>query len=161
MKSIKRIICLLIIFVLISITKIYAANFNISSSITEKKLYPGEEFDTFLRLENISSQNSIHGIQGKLAYDETAIESISFEGMNNWSVTYNSEDNNEYKGTFVLVNLTESVTTEQNIAKIHIKMKQNVSFEDSKINIIDIQTSNGSEKIISEDIGINIQIMEK
>ena len=161
MKIFKKVIFIIMFFMLIFMTKTYATNFELKPNITEKSLYAGEEFDVTLKLLNTNSSNKIFGIQGKMSFDEVAIESVSFEGLNNWSVTVNSEENSELKGTFVMVKLTEGGNLEEDVAKLHIKMKPTIEFNNTKISITNIETSNGSEEIKADNININIQILSK
>lgn len=161
MNKVKKLILIVICLILVLTTRIYASGLGLQTDIAKKSLYPGDEFVVKLKLVNVDSKNKIYGIQGKLKYDDAAIESIGLEGLNNWSATYNNEIDNELKGTFVLANFTEGTNTEKEVAKLYIKMKPNIEFENTQINITDVYTSNEIEEIKVSDVSIDIEILER
>lgn len=161
MNKVKKLILIVICLSLVLTTRIYASSLGLQTDIAKKSLYPGDEFVVKLKLVNVDSKNKIYGIQGKLKYDDAAIESIGLEGLNNWSATYNNETDNELKGTFVLANFTEGTNTEKEVAKLYIKMKPNIEFENTQINITDVYTSNEIEEIKVSDVSIDIEILER
>ena len=126
-KKIRFIMVLVIILSLFGI-KVQALqdHFTFDVNPKEKNVKPGEVVLIQLSISDITTENEgITSVQGDLSFsNESIIDSVEIvknEGEN-WSVAYNTDDESQLKGTF-LINNFHGMTTSQTIGKLKIKIK--------------------------------------
>jgi len=127
-------------------------------------LAPGEELEISLGVADIDlGDDGINTIEGSLEYDNNIFEEVktaNITNLNGWAFTYNDEDS-DLNGKFLGILLNSGVKTETSIAKVKMKVKENVKDQNTVIRIKNITTNDGKELIKDVDKEINVKIEKK
>lgn len=153
----KKIIFIIMIIILFMIP-IHVLAFDLQANVNEPSLQEGK-IQIILKLSDLQEySNGINAVSGKLIYDTSLFESVTFVGMNNWSCAYNNEEDNENNGSFMLIITSGNVNKDTEVAQIELKLKNPIEKQNTKVKIENIQTSYKAQKIESEDKEINLLI---
>ena len=153
----KKIIFIIMIIILFMIP-IHVLAFDLQANVNEPSLQEGK-IQIILKLSDLQEySNGINAVSGKLIYDTSLFESVTFVGMNNWSCAYNNEEDNENNGSFMLITTSGNVNKDTEVAQIELKLKNPIEKQNTKVEIENIQTSYKAQKIESEDKEINLLI---
>lgn len=153
----KKIIFIIMIIILFMIP-IHVLAFDLQANVNEPSLQEGK-IQIILKLSDLQEySNGINAVSGKLIYDTSLFESVTFVGMNNWSCAYNNEEDNENNGSFMLITTSGNVNKDTEVAQIELKLKNPIEKQNTKVKIENIQTSYKAQKIESEDKEINLLI---
>ena len=154
----KRKIIFIIMIIIVFIIPIHVLAFDLQANVNEPSLQEGK-IQIILKLSDLQEySNGINAVSGKLIYDTSLFESVTFVGMNNWSCAYNNEEDNENNGSFMLITTSGNVNKDTEIAQIELKLKNPIEKQNTKVKIENIQTSYKAQKIESEDKEINLLI---
>ncbi len=163
-KTIEMLILILTIIAILMPTHVNANSFKLNATANKNTIKEGETVTITLKLSNIDVGTlGINTVEGMISYDTNIFEEItqaSFTSLNNWSLTYNGEET-EYKGKILGVILASGVTEDQEIGKIKLKVKENVSFQETSIFIKNITTNDGEELIKDTDKEIKLKVGTK
>ena len=165
MKKISISIATIIFLIALLIPKYSMADsFTFVATPSKTNILPGEEITITLSIKDIDvGVNGINTVEAVFEYNETLFETItqsSFTGLNNWSITYNSE-NTAQKGKMLGIIIASGVTTEQEIATVKVRVKNTVTLTAdlaTNIKIKNIATNNGREIITDTDKTIPLTI---
>lgn len=161
MKRISKIVILFVLIILLSMGSVYALGFNFSATPSETTVKQGDTVTINFGISNIDAgELGINTIEALLEYDKNIFEivnSSSFEGLNNWSITYNGETG-ENEGKFVAVILQNGVTKNQDIGKLTLKVKENATDGQTQIVLKGIKTNDGTTEIPTVDQNIKINV---
>jgi len=160
----KKIIAQVIIIILIlvcMINTVNAASFKFSATPSKTTVKPGEEIEITLAVSDIDlGGNGMNTIEGFIKYDTNVFEKITsadVTSLNSWAVTYNDE-NTDLNGKFLGIILSGGVKENQNVAKIKLKVKENIESQPTQITISKIATNDGTNLVEEADKTINIKI---
>lgn len=154
----KKKIIFIIMIIILFIIPIHVLAFDLQANVNEPSLQEGK-IQIILKLSDLQEySNGINAVSGKLIYDTSLFESVTFVGMNNWSCAYNNEEDNENNGSFMLITTSGNVNKDTEIAQIELKLKNPIEKQNTKVKIENIQTSYKAQKIESEDKEINLLI---
>ena len=154
----KKKIIFIIMIIILFIIPIHVLAFDLQANVNEPSLQEGK-IQIILKLSDLQEySNGINAVSGKLIYDTSLFESVTFVGMNNWSCAYNNEEDNENNGSFMLITTSGNVNKDTEIAQIELKLKNPIKKQNTKVKIENIQTSYKAQKIESEDKEINLLI---
>ena len=159
MERKKIVITLLTVLVVmfLMIGKSFAAG-SYSASLTpnNSKTSKGSEVKVTLKLSGISVDGGINALTATLKYDSDvlSLKKSEVKGMNDWSVTYN-EDNNK-----LAIDSGEPVTEDTEIATFTFKVNDSTSATTAAIQLVSIAAGNSSisEEVKISDITTNISI---
>lgn len=159
MERKKIVITLLTVLVVmfLMIGKSFAAG-SYSASLTpnNSKTSKGSEVKVTLKLSGISVDGGINALTATLKYDSDvlSLKKSDVKGMNDWSVTYN-EDNNK-----LAIDSGEPVTEDTEIATFTFKVNDSTSATTAAIQLVSIAAGNSSisEEVKISDITTNISI---
>lgn len=162
MKRVKKmIISILMIIIFLIPGEVRADSFNLVVTANKTYVKAGEEVELTLKISNIDVKDpGINTVEGYLKYDNSIFEEVdtsSIESLNNWSITYNSEETEE-KGKFLGVIMANGVKEDQTIGKIKLKVKSGVKYTKTTITINGITSNNGEEEIKEEDKQIVLEV---
>lgn len=159
MKKIKiSIICILIILCIPIIVEAATIDINLKA---EKQNYEISENENTITITmelgdfvNLSDGEPL-GYSGTLEYNQSIFQEVSVEGLNGWSVSFNSDNN-------MILGDTSNGKANEEIAKITFKVKdENVSGKNTTIiRLKDIIITNGNFEI-SADKQIEITLNNK
>lgn len=135
-------IILIALFIIGMASKVNAESVTFKATANTGELKEGEEVVITLNLSNINvNEDGIYTFGGKLVYDKNVFEEIKeedFEGQNNWSIAYNSE-NTEKEGTFLATKNT-GLKTNQAIGKLTLKTKTNIKSTRTEIKFTEVSS---------------------
>ena len=159
MERKKIVITLLTVLVVmfVMVGKSFAAG-SYSASLTpnNSKTSKGSEVKVTLKLSGISVDGGINALTATLKYDSDvlSLKKSDVKGMNDWSVTYN-EDNNK-----LAIDSGEPVTEDTEIATFTFKVNDSTSATTAAIQLVSIAAGNSSisEEVKISDITTNISI---
>lgn len=159
MERKKIVITLLTVLVVmfLMVGKSFAAG-SYSASLTpnNSKTSKGSEVKVTLKLSGISVDGGINALTATLKYDSDvlSLKKSDVKGMNDWSVTYN-EDNNK-----LAIDSGEPVTEDTEIATFTFKVNDSTSATTAAIQLVSIAAGNSSisEEVKISDITTNISI---
>lgn len=148
LKFIVSLIILLLVIALASTTK--AANGSLtvrikpdaSKAITDNEVYVTLSLTDF---NNVETTWPMAG-QGTLEYDETIFEEVSIEGLNGWSASMNQS------GAILLD--TASVVDGDEIARITLKIKEDVNTFGTEIKVNSFNLTNGDDGDGNENVNV-------
>ena len=156
----KKIYVIFLIVVLILGINIKALAFDLLTKANVQDM-KDNKVEISLKISDLKDyEEGINVVSGKLIYDSNIFESISFNGINNWSCAYNNEEDNENQGKFMLITTAGNVTKDKEIAQIELTLKPGIQEQNTKIKIESIQTSYHSKTINAEDKEIHLQIKD-
>lgn len=154
----KKKIIFIIMIIILFIIPIHVLAFDLQANVNEPSSQEGK-IQIILKLSDLQEySNGINAVSGKLIYDTSLFESVTFVGMNNWSCAYNNEEDNENNGSFMLITTSGNVNKDTEVAQIELKLKNSIEKQNTKVKIENIQTSYKAQKIESEDKEINLLI---
>lgn len=159
MERKKIVITLLTVLVMmfVMVSKSFAAG-SYSASLTpnNSKVSKGSEVKVTLKLSGISVDGGINALTATLKYDSDvlSLSKSDVKGMNDWSVTYN-EDNNK-----LAIDSGEPITADTEIATFTFKVNDSTSATTAAIQLVSISAGNSSisEEVKISDITTNISI---
>ena len=159
MERKKIVITLLTVLVVmfLMVGKSFAAG-SYSASLTpnNSKTSKGSEVKVTLKLSGIIVDGGINALTATLKYDSDvlSLKKSDVKGMNDWSVTYN-EDNNK-----LAIDSGEPVTEDTEIATFTFKVNDSTSATTAAIQLVSIAAGNSSisEEVKISDITTNISI---
>lgn len=135
---------ILIIVVIISITDISKADTTTKLSLKSDKtsVTNGEEFTVSIYVSNIDLNQGIMCVSGKISYDSKILEPIASDNTtyNGWTTSWNTSSG------VILVDRGNGISSEQCIAKLKFKVKENVSVDKDTILFSNISVYNSEEE---------------
>jgi len=157
MKKIKNLICLVIVFVILSYTLSVNSVSVIGTfevdMIGNSKYSGGDEFEIRIYVKNMSNINGLaNGICVLIAdviYDENILEAIGGEGKNGFELTW---------GTTLVLDNKDGVNSETELAVLRFKVKDGIEAETTQIILSDITASNGKDNIPTNNVTKTIYI---
>lgn len=157
-RMLKKILVILITLILMLIAtnmevKAVTDSYNIGIITNKSTIEKGDSLEITLSLNDINVADGLGAYQATLEYDKNIFEYVSIEGLNSWDTPiYNN-------GTFVTTTKTgENIKSGEYVAKITLKVKDNISGENTTIKIVNITASTGTETISAKDVSKNISI---
>ena len=133
-----------------------AGSYSASLTPNNSKTSKGSEVKVTLKLSGISVDGGINALTATLKYDSDvlSLKKSDVKGMNDWSVTYN-EDNNK-----LAIDSGEPVTEDTEIATFTFKVNDSTSATTAAIQLVSIAAGNSSisEEVKISDITTNISI---
>ena len=158
MKQFKKSLLILFIAIFIImqcfIVKAADATMDVGLSSTTTTVSKGEEVTVMVGISNVNVGDGINTFQATLSYDTDVFTSVDIQGINDWTKqTYNSS-----KGIFILTYSNMLTSTEQGIAKITFKVKEDTTKTSGKITLSGIEAANPDVKVTPDDTSITIKI---
>lgn len=152
-------ILIFIILIIIGISNYSkASSFNFTVNTNKTEVEPGEEVTVEIKLSDIDmGEKGINVVEGKLEYDKNFLEMQKFEDNNEWRIIYNSGEG-ELKGKFLIDKMDEGIKTDESIAKIKFKVKEDVKQEETQIKIKGIKSNDGQNLIDEEDKEVTLKL---
>lgn len=159
----KRIIILLIVVSILSMSFCVKATtgdkYDIALTADSTTLKAGDTVTLSLKVDNINIQSGEKGIgayEGTIIYDSNIFEGIKMNSNEDWDTPTLNE------GRFTSVRSDGLCTSQtQEIASITLKVKDNATSVNTKIQIKDFEASNGEENISTENKEITLKIEAK
>ncbi len=150
----------IIILILIAINVKATNNLKATLSSSKAELNKGEEVEITLKFEQYEQiEEGINAYKAKLEYDKEAFEEVlqeNFECQNDWEqLKYNKET-----GEFVAIKKAGSTEPEE-VAKIKLKVKENIKAKKTEVITSEVVTSEGKEDILIENAKVEIDIVEE
>ena len=148
------IITMLLIFVYANIVN--ALSFTATMTSSSTTVPESTEFTISIKISNLDvGSNGINSMSGYLKYDEDIFEEInesSIEGINGWSVNFNSDGGKITltKGTFV--------KAEEEVFQVTFKTNTGISGKTGEIKFNNIVSSNSETTISASDVSTKITI---
>lgn len=156
----RKCIVLLIIIAILSITfNVQAAtgdSYKIGLSASKTTLKAGETVTISLKVSDIKIQSGEKGIgsyEGSIVYDANVFEDVKMKGNDLWDTpTLN-------QGRFTSVRSDGMCVSEaQEIATITLKVKENATAGNTKIQIKNFEASNAKENISTADTEVTVKV---
>lgn len=157
----KLLVSMCIFILTIITTNVYATNMEMK--LNEEEVKNGDTILITINVKNVTQENGINVIQGKLEYDKNIFEKIEnkdFEAKNNWSIVYNAENTNS-EGKFILLNLSEGKKEDEELAELKLKVKENAKSTNTSIKLTEVCTVDGENIVKVENSEKEIKIKGK
>ena len=156
MKKIKIILSILILNICIC-TCVNATSFNLVSDKEKIEVSAGDTAEFNISLEDIDmNSKGINVVEGYIKYDEEIIEKLEIINQNGWKMTYNNDKNSNLYGKFLSLKDSDGTVKNEIIAKIKVKIKDNISKESGEIKIQEITSNDGENLVNIGDKVINL-----
>lgn len=154
---------LLNIVKVILLTIIISAIANISKADTTTKislkadktsLSKGEEFTLDIYVSNIDLDQGIMSVSGKISYNSKVLEPITSNDTtyNGWTISWNTSNG------VILIDRGNGTSSEQSIAKLKFKVKENASVNEDTILFSNISVYNSEEEQECSDTSLKIAL---
>lgn len=152
----KKIVLLnLILFMIVFLAgNVYAASCTMDLKPSKAEVKKGEDFTVDIILKNIDAERGIIALGATIDYDRNNLEYVNIEGQGNWT----KPSYNDANGKFAVDRNDGYATTEETIAKVTFKAKENMNVEETKIVLKEITSSNGVIDISASDVTTNVKI---
>lgn len=137
------------------------------------KVKSGETVEISMDLSQINvGENGLNSIVGNLKYDEKLFDSMTFIGSENvsndgntkdttkWNVELNQIKDSDLYGKFCIYTMKEGVKDNQNVAKISLKLKDNLKPQTTKIVFENLESSDGKIEVPDENRVVTIIIYD-
>lgn len=125
----KKIGLLVVLSIMFIGVRVNAASYNMTLNTTSQEVEKDSVVDIYINLNNISGiTDGLNVCEFNLDYDSSKITINSISGENNWNVT---------QGEKIIVDTSNSVTTNSNIVKINAKVLDNNIITIKNINCTD------------------------
>lgn len=157
----KLLVSMYIFILTIITTNVYATNMEMK--LNEEEVKNGDTILITINVKNVTQENGINVIQGKLEYDKDVFEKVEnkdFEAKNNWSIVYNAENTNS-EGKFILLNLSEGKKEDEELAELKLKVKENAKSTNTSIKLTEVCTVDGENIVKVENSEKEIKIKGK
>lgn len=155
-KIVITLLTVLVVMFLMLGKSFAAGSYSASLTPNNSKISKGSEVKVTLKLSGISVDGGINALTATLKYDSDvlSLKKSDVKGMNDWSVTYN-EDNNK-----LAIDSGEPVTEDTEIATFTFKVNDSTSATTAAIQLVSIAAGNSSisEEVKISDITTNISI---
>lgn len=150
----------IIILILIAINVKATNNLKATLSSSKTQLTKEEEVEITLKFEQYEQiEDGINAYKAKFEYDKEIFEEVlqeNFECQNDWEqLKYNKET-----GEFVAIKKAGSTEPEE-VAKIKLKVKENIKAKKTEVITSEVVTSEGKEDILIENAKVEIDIVEE
>ncbi len=141
-------------------------SFNFVANPTEKRVKAGETVTIAFSAENINAgENGINSIVGWLDYDQSVFDSMEFVGISNernaWNVELNQIEGHKLFGKFCIYTLNEGTTENENIAKMTLKLKDNLKPMVTEIKFTKLASSDGNIEIEEQNRSVKLIIYDE
>lgn len=157
-KTIKIITILILGIMLIYSNNVYAASdsYNVGLDINKSTILQGETLEIVVSLKDLNITTGDKGLgayQGTLEYDSTIFEYVGIKGLNSWDTPiYNN-------GTFATTTSTgEVIKKSEEVAKITLKAKTNLTQGETTISVKNITASTGTSTVSTGNISKKIVV---
>lgn len=161
MRRTSKILFITFILLLLLTVTVKADSFKFNVTANKTSLKPGDTVEINLNLSDIDAGDlGINTLEAVLEYDSDVFEEVtqsSLTSLNNWSLTYNSEDT-ENKGKFLAVIVTSGVKENQDIGKITLKVKNSAKTTDTTVRLKNVASNNGQTLIQETDKEITFKV---
>lgn len=140
---------------------VYATEINMDTE--NKEVKPGETVTVKIGIKDISIEEGINVIQGRVRYDKDIFEKVENQditSVNNWSISYNDE-NTDSEGKFVILKLSSSVRENQDILEVNFKVKENAKYAETSIELQELCTVEGDNIIGINDSKVDVKVNGK
>lgn len=157
----KLLVSMYIFILTIITTNVYATNMEMK--LNQEEVKNGDTILITINVKNVTQENGINVIQGKLEYDKDVFEKVEnkdFEAKNNWSIVYNAENTNS-EGKFILLNLSEGKKEDEELAELKLKVKENAKSTNTSIKLTEVCTVDGENIVKVENNEKEIKIKGK
>ena len=157
----KLLVSMYIFILTIITTNVYATNMEMK--LNQEEVKNGDTILITINVKNVTQENGINIIQGKLEYDKDVFEKVEnkdFEVKNNWSIVYNAENTNS-EGKFILLNLSEGKKEDEELAELKLKVKENAKSTNTSIKLTEVCTVDGENIVKVENNEKEIKIKGK
>lgn len=162
MKKISKILLIALFILAVCQATVKADSFKFNVKANKDSLKPGDTVEINLNLSDIDAGDlGINTLEATLGYDPDVFEEVtqsSFSAVNNWSLTYNSEDT-ENKGKILAVIVTSGVKENQDIGKITLKVKSNAKDTNTTVTLKNVASNNGQNLINETDKAITFKVV--
>jgi len=158
----KKSVTLIITFftmIFIMISGVHAeSKINTSIDANHKQLKAGEEVEITLKFNDYNNiKKGINAFKATLEYDEEVFEKVyqnAFIPLNRWEEILYNPDNKQ----FVSINRNGS-TKAENVAKIKLKVKEDITKTKSNIRVKNVVVSEGKKDIYVNDSKISLDLI--
>lgn len=158
MKKVVSTILMVLIIIMFSNLPVYAMGFTINLTPSKSVGAPGGTISVTISLGNLNiGEDGTSVFTGFLKYDTEVFEEISqsdIKGLNNWQVTYSSEN-----GQIVLQN-SNMVKTDSDLCVINFKIKSEITKTTTDIKLEEPQTTNKKIDIIGTEGKLTISLKQ-
>ncbi len=158
-RNVITIIVMFFIFLIIPMI-VFGASFNCKIEANTNKVKAEEILEIKLYLQDYSNiDKGINVYKAKLEYDENIFEKVelkNFESKNLWKEFLYNENTHE----FIAINKSGSKQAEE-VVSLKLKVKKDIKAGETAIKIKEVVTSEGKEDIITDDVKLNIQLIEE
>lgn len=158
MKKVVSTILMVLIIITFSNLPVYAMGFTINLTPSKSVGAPGGTISVTISLGNLNiGEDGTSVFTGFLKYDTEVFEEISqsdIKGLNNWQVTYSSEN-----GQIVLQN-SNMVKTDSDLCVINFKIKSEITKTTTDIKLEEPQTTNKKIDIIGTEGKLTISLKQ-
>ena len=147
----KLLVSMCIFILTIITTNVYATNMEMK--LNEEEVKNGDTILITINVKNVTQENGINVIQGKLEYDKDVFEKVEnkdFEAKNNWSIVYNAENTN-----------SEGKKEDEELAELKFKVKENAKSTNTSIKLTEVCTVDGENIVKVENNEKEIKIKGK
>jgi len=150
----RNFILTVLVFLIIFLMPIEAkaATFTLDTELERTILQEGDIFKIKLRVEDIEkTSDGINAVSGFIKVDEEYLKINDINGLNNWTVIWNDEEDSSNKGKFAIITLAGSVIKDTDVAEAIVEVKRDLVSTKTNIKIEDIKTSFNNELVTAEN----------
>ena len=143
--------------------KLMAGNGNRSFSFVAapeyQKVLAGATVTVDLKLEDIEmGEQGLNNVVGYLSYNEDVFEEVNISGKDDWIFENNQDSAHDMYGKFVAYTMGEGVSSNQDIATITLKLKENLEPQTTTLSFTNIKSSDGQVSVDAADKTAVIEI---
>lgn len=128
------------------------ASIDVKLTATTSEVEKGKEITVSITLANINVEKGVNTFLGTITYDSKVLEYVNVQSSNGWGALFNSNEG------ILLGNSMNLVKTDQVIAKLTFRVKEDAIEGNTTIKASNMETSDGDIKIIPANTSITFNV---
>lgn len=136
--------------------------FEVEATPDYQKKKAGETAEITLSIKNINmGEIGLNNIVGYLSYDEALFDEVNIDGTNDWRFEQNTDKSHPMYGKFVIYTMKDGVKSEQDVVKISLKLKTDLTPQTTEVKLTNLKSSDGNISVDEEDKTAVIEIYDE
>lgn len=160
-KSVKIAVMLIIGIMIICSSKVNAASsdsYKAGISVNKTTIAQGDNIEVVISLKDLNITTGDKGLgayQATLEYDKSIFEYVGIKGLNSWDTPIYND------GTFATTTSTgEAIKKAEEVAKITLKAKTNLTQGETTIKLTNITASTGTNTVATANVSKTITVQQ-
>ena len=130
-----------------------ASSINVGFTSNSSTLNKGSEVQLYINISDINVGEGVNVVKANIEYDKNVLQYEGITANNGWSATLN-----ENTGIMIINNLENLINTNQRIATLKFKVKENTTATSTTVSLSNIESSNADEKVTHNNVSVRLTI---